>query len=166
MLLRSLAGCKKAYGSNHRSTLQAVTNLGVVYLGLGRLPEAEALCRQALEGFENLYGPDHEDTRKAARNLSACQSRARLSETEAVPQTVLEGVDNALGSNLASSSELGSATNGRAGPDQVLLPETELERNKFFWSKKAEKRTKNLAILIGKVFKGSSSRAGAKEESN
>jgi hypothetical protein len=41
MYQRALAGCEKALGPDHTSTLDTVNNLGILYCAQGKLAEAE-----------------------------------------------------------------------------------------------------------------------------
>ncbi|SLM37739.1 beta transducin-like protein het-e4s [Lasallia pustulata] len=43
---------EKAWGPEHTSTLGTVNNLGVLYKDQGKMAEAEAMYRRALEGKE------------------------------------------------------------------------------------------------------------------
>jgi tetratricopeptide (TPR) repeat protein len=48
MYLRALAGCEKALGPDHTSTLDTVNNLGTLYRAQGKLTEAEEMYLRAL----------------------------------------------------------------------------------------------------------------------
>ncbi|SLM38811.1 nb-arc and tpr domain protein [Lasallia pustulata] len=50
MYRRALEGYEKAWGPEHTSTLDVVNNLGLLYAGQGKMAEAEAMYRRALEG--------------------------------------------------------------------------------------------------------------------
>ena len=48
--MRALKGKKKAWGTEHISTLNTVNNLGLLYKDQGKIAEAEAIYIRALEG--------------------------------------------------------------------------------------------------------------------
>lgn len=48
MYERALAGYEKAWGSDHTFTLDTVNNLGVLYVNLGKLKQAEQMFQRAL----------------------------------------------------------------------------------------------------------------------
>ena len=50
MFNRALAGCEKALGDKHTSTLTTVNNLGALYAGQGRVKDAEIMFNRALAG--------------------------------------------------------------------------------------------------------------------
>jgi predicted S18 family serine protease len=45
-------GHKKAWGTEHMSTLDTVNNLDMLYAGQGKMMEAEAMYMRALQGYE------------------------------------------------------------------------------------------------------------------
>ena len=71
MHLRALQGREKALGAEHTSTLDTVSNLGVLYAKQGKMAEAEVMYLRALQGYENAMGADHPRTQVIARNLNA-----------------------------------------------------------------------------------------------
>jgi tetratricopeptide (TPR) repeat protein len=52
MYLRALRGREKAWGAEHKSTLDTVNNLGNLYKDQGKIAEAEAILLRALCGRE------------------------------------------------------------------------------------------------------------------
>ena len=50
--MRALKGKKKAWGTEHTSTLNTVNNLGNLYKDQGKMAEAEAIYMRALKGYE------------------------------------------------------------------------------------------------------------------
>jgi tetratricopeptide (TPR) repeat protein len=56
MYQRALQGYEKALGAEHTSTLDTVSNLGILYQNQGRLAEAEQMFQQALQGYKKALG--------------------------------------------------------------------------------------------------------------
>ena len=56
LYLRALAGFETALGAEHSSTLETVSNLGVLYARQGRLFDAKKMYEHALAGFEKALG--------------------------------------------------------------------------------------------------------------
>ncbi|KAJ5627817.1 hypothetical protein N7490_010045 [Penicillium lividum] len=56
MFKRALEGKEKAWGREHTSTLNTVNNLGTLFRNQGRLQEAEAMYKRALDGYEAAFG--------------------------------------------------------------------------------------------------------------
>ena len=83
MYQQAFARYVKALGSDHKSTLDTVYNLGVLYKDQGRLEEAEAMYQQALAGYEKALGSDHKSTLKTVYNLGVLYtSQGRLEEAK------------------------------------------------------------------------------------
>ena len=75
-----------------------VNNLGNLYSDQGRLEEAEAIYRRALDGKEKALGPDHTSTLETVDNLGVLyRDQGRLMEAEAMYRRALEGYEKALG---------------------------------------------------------------------
>ena len=90
-----------------------MSNLGGLLEACGKLDEAEALYRRALEGMERVLGPDHSDTLTSVNNLGLLlQARGELAEAEVLCRRALEGRERVLGpdhsSTLSSVNNLGS----------------------------------------------------------
>ena len=49
-------GHKKAWGTEHMSTLDTVNNLDMLYADQGKMVEAEVMYMRALQGYENAVG--------------------------------------------------------------------------------------------------------------
>src|SRR5438034_457792 len=62
MYERALAGCEKALGPDHTSTLNTVNSLGNLYSDQGRLAEAEAMYERQQAGTRKARAPDHTTT--------------------------------------------------------------------------------------------------------
>jgi hypothetical protein len=82
---RTLAGSEKILGPEHTSTLRTVNNLGNLYVGQGRLAEAEAMYERALAGREKALGPEHMSTVDSAQRLSALRNSGRESASDDEP---------------------------------------------------------------------------------
>jgi tetratricopeptide (TPR) repeat protein len=97
MYQRALRGNEKAWGLEHISTLNTVDNLGLLYVGLGRLGEAEKMYQRALQGFEKAWGPEHTLTLNTVDNLGLLYvDLGRLDEAEKMLQRALDGHAKAI----------------------------------------------------------------------
>jgi tetratricopeptide (TPR) repeat protein len=106
MYLRALAGCEKALGRDHTSTLNTVNNLGVLYVDQGKLDEAEELFRRAIRGKEMALGRDHVLMLNTVNNLGVLYAgQGKLDEAEKMYEQALAGRDKALGCDHTSTLE-------------------------------------------------------------
>ena len=65
-------------GVDHKDTLTAVNMIGLFLREQGKLKEAEAYWRRALEGRERSRGPDHPNTLQSVSNAATSgQARPR-----------------------------------------------------------------------------------------
>jgi tetratricopeptide (TPR) repeat protein len=60
----------RVFGEEHRSTLSSLSNLGIVLTSQGKLEEAEAMHRRALDGYEKVLGSEHPDTLSSVDHLA------------------------------------------------------------------------------------------------
>jgi hypothetical protein len=58
--------CDEAWGPEHMSTLDTVSNLGLLYADQGRHNDAEMMYNRALAGKEKAWGPEHTSTLNTA----------------------------------------------------------------------------------------------------
>ena len=125
MYLRALAGCEKALGPDHRSTLITVNNLGSLYGDQGKLAEAEQMYLRALAGCEKALGPDHMSTLNTVNNLGLLYGdQGKLAEAEEMYLRALAGNEKALGPDHTST--LNTVNNlGLLYGDQGKLAEAE-----------------------------------------
>lgn len=79
MYQQALAGCEKALGPDHISTLETVNNLGDLYCDQSKLKEAEEMYQQTLAGREKALGPDHISSLETVSDLGYQGSGARNS---------------------------------------------------------------------------------------
>lgn len=56
-------------GPEHIETLSMVNHFGELYIGHGRLADAEKTCHRALSRFEKAFGSEHPSTLVAVDNL-------------------------------------------------------------------------------------------------
>ncbi|KAJ5820547.1 hypothetical protein N7474_006138 [Penicillium riverlandense] len=104
MYQRALAGCEKALGPRHTSTLDTVNNLGLLYQSQGKIKEAEEMYQRALAGCETALGPDHTSTLKTVNSLGNLYSdQGKLKEAEEMYQRALVGYEKALGPRHTST---------------------------------------------------------------
>ncbi|KAI4767751.1 purine and uridine phosphorylase [Aureobasidium sp. EXF-3400] len=125
MYERALAGKENALGLEHKSTLDTVNNLGLLYRDQGRLAEAEAMYGRALAGYEKALGPEHTSTLMTVNNLGILyRDQGRLVEAEAMYGRALAGYEKALGREHTST--LDTVNNlGTLYADQGKLTEAE-----------------------------------------
>ncbi len=71
MYRRALESKEKAWGPEHKSTLDTVDNLGLLYADQGKKQEAEAMYGRALEGKEKAWGPEHTSTLSTVSNMAS-----------------------------------------------------------------------------------------------
>jgi tetratricopeptide (TPR) repeat protein len=78
----------------------AFHGLGNLYLGQGKLKEAEEMYQRALAGKEKALGPDHISTLDTVNNLGVLyKNQRKLKEAEGMYQRALTGYEKALGPN-------------------------------------------------------------------
>ena len=70
----------------------------MVLLSAGKLSEAEALLREALEGNRRAFGDEHQDTLVSIANLARLlQAQGEIDEAELLFGRALEGLRRTLG---------------------------------------------------------------------
>ncbi len=110
LMLKALAASEKALGHHHLSTLNAVHDLGSLYLSQRKLAKAEEMCLRALTGREEVLGPAHRDTLSCVNLLGVCYNdRGELEKAEQLYQRALAGRKDVLGP--AHRDTLQSVTN-------------------------------------------------------
>jgi tetratricopeptide (TPR) repeat protein len=98
MYKRALAMRKKLRGSKHRSTLNIINDLGILYSYQGRYPEAEAMFEHALACREKGLGFEHADTLMTVNSLgNVYLVQGKLVQAEAMYKRALAGKGKALG---------------------------------------------------------------------
>jgi tetratricopeptide (TPR) repeat protein len=113
MGMQVLQGYEELFGSNHTSTLDAVSNLGNLYMDQGKLYIAEKMYSRALQGYEEALGLKHQSTLSIVNNLAGLYIKlGRLDEAEKMYSRALQGYEEALG--LKHTSTL-SIVNNLAG---------------------------------------------------
>jgi tetratricopeptide (TPR) repeat protein len=106
MYQRALQGYEKAFGAEHTSTLDIVSNSGNLYRKQGKLPEAEKIYQRVLQGYEKAFGAEHLSTLKAVNNLGSLYTdQGKLAEAEQMYQRALLGKEKALGAEHTSTLE-------------------------------------------------------------
>jgi tetratricopeptide (TPR) repeat protein len=80
------------------SSHDAIHSLGRLYADQGKLGDAEAMYRRALEGYEKALGCEHTSTLSTVNNLGTLyRNQGKLSDAEAMYRRALEGKEKALG---------------------------------------------------------------------
>ena len=106
-LMRHVARCWRFVvdgGVDDNGREWSLHNFGNLYLGLGRLDEAEKMYQRALQGFEKAWGPEHTSTLSTVNNLGwLYQSLGRLDEAEKMYQRALQGKEKAWGPEHTST---------------------------------------------------------------
>ncbi|SLM38624.1 Tetratricopeptide-like helical domain [Lasallia pustulata] len=117
---------EKAWGPEHTSTLDTVNNLGLLYKDQGKMAEAEAMFRRALEGKEKAWGPEHTSTLDTVNNLgNLYANQGKMAEAEAMYRRALEGKEKAWGPEHTST--LDTVNNlGLLYKDQGKMAEAEV----------------------------------------
>lgn len=136
--LQAIAGLMKALGLEHPFTLNALSNLGLLYARIGRLEDAEAFCRCALAGYEESFGAAHPQTLNIVHNIGTILSDQHKRDAAALMyRRAVEGYQQALGpehpttlnatSNLLSISEASSRPTEADRLGESLTPRRQLE---------------------------------------
>lgn len=102
MYQRALQGKEKAWGTDHTVTLGTVNNLGILYVDLGRLEEAEKMYQRALQGYETALGQEAVKTYIPALNTSQnlanlYEQMSRTIEAEKLYLYALRSIEAVLG---------------------------------------------------------------------
>ena len=89
---------------DNRTALDAVHNLGLLFANQGKMVEAEAMYRRALEGYEKALGPEHTSTLNTVNNLgNLYKNQGKVVEAEAMYRRALEGKEKAWGPEHTST---------------------------------------------------------------
>ncbi len=79
---------------DNRKMCQAIHGLGALYKDQGKMQEAEAMYRRALEGKEKAWGPEHTSTLGTVNNLGALyKDQGKMQKAEAMYRRALEGYE-------------------------------------------------------------------------
>ncbi|KAJ5773803.1 hypothetical protein N7457_008699 [Penicillium paradoxum] len=92
--------CLKTFGETEvgGEIARALYSFSLLYLYQGRLREAEAICKRALAGDENLWGPDDIWTLSLVNNLgNIYENQGRPQEAESMYKRALEGYEKVWG---------------------------------------------------------------------
>jgi non-specific serine/threonine protein kinase/serine/threonine-protein kinase len=126
-------------GNDHPETLSSINSFAVSLRSMGRLEEALAYSREALDGRRRVLGEDHPRTLNAIANLGAVlEEMGRLDEALGCYRDALEGRRRVLGDDhpetLLSISYVGSLLLGRGEHEQtaaLLSPGESAARRSF-----------------------------------
>ena len=98
MYIRALRGKEKAWGPEHKSTLDTVHYLANLYQAQGKMVEAEQMYIRALRGMEKAWGPEHTSTLDTVNNLGILyETQEKLAEAEQLYIRALRGYERARG---------------------------------------------------------------------
>ncbi len=110
---------------DNQAALDAIHSLGSFYTNQGKMAEAEAMYRRALEGKEKAWGPEHTSTLDTVNNLgNLYKDQGKMAEAEAMYRRALEGYEKAWGPEHTST--LNTVNNlGNLYIDQGKMAEAE-----------------------------------------
>jgi tetratricopeptide (TPR) repeat protein len=104
--------CGANWSFDDTMAINAIHDLGNLYVDQGRPKEAEMMYQWALEGNEKALGLNHISTLTTVRNLGVVyMDQERLEEAEAMYERALQGMEKALGAEhtltLETANNLG-----------------------------------------------------------
>jgi tetratricopeptide (TPR) repeat protein len=110
-------------------TLTNINSVATLLKRQGRLPEAEALFREAVAGWRRLYGSEHENTLSALNNLgTVLQGLGSLAEAQTLYLEALAGSRRTLGPDhedtLNTMTNLATVLKGLGGKSRLAEAET------------------------------------------
>jgi hypothetical protein len=98
MYERALRGYEKICGLEHKSTLDTVNNLGILYRKQWKMAEAEEMYLRALRGFEEICGPEHKSTLDTVNSLGILYRKQwKMAEAEEMYLRALRGFEKICG---------------------------------------------------------------------
>ena len=100
---RTLAGYEKALGKDHRSTLEAINNMAVVFDKQGLYGEAPEWYERALAGKEQSLGKEHPSTLNIVYIMASAFDNQGHDEALEWYRRALAGCEKALGKNHLST---------------------------------------------------------------
>ncbi|KAF3159958.1 hypothetical protein TWF751_000510 [Orbilia oligospora] len=101
---RALAGCEKALGKDHPSTLDTVHNIAGVFSNQGKYDEAMRWYQRAISGREKALGKDHPSTLDTVNNIALVFSnQGKYDEAMQWYERALAGKEKALGKSHPST---------------------------------------------------------------
>ncbi|KAH8744290.1 putative kinesin light chain, partial [Hyaloscypha finlandica] len=93
-------------GAEYPSTLDTVSNLGILYADQGKLAEAEKIYEQTLQGYEMALGAKHPSTLDIVNNLPIVYvNQGRHGEAEKMYERELQKAEDLLTSLLKQLSQ-------------------------------------------------------------
>ncbi|OHW93509.1 NB-ARC and TPR domain protein [Colletotrichum incanum] len=95
---------RSGMGAAEKEEVWVFHKLGNLYYNQGRLKEAEAMYKRALQGKEKALGPDHTSTLDTVNNLGNLYlDQGQFKEAEAMYKQALQGYEKALGPEHTST---------------------------------------------------------------
>ena len=125
----ALTGYEKVWGPDHASTLNTVTNLGLLYVDLDNLEEAEQMYQRASDGYARTIHPDNRLTFIPALNnmwafASLRKSQGRIEDARYWYSQALLGYEKTLGQDHNKCQAL------RGNLEALVIEEEEEEKEK------------------------------------
>ncbi len=74
MYLRALAGKEKAWGPDHKNSLDTRYNLALLYKAKSMRKDAAKHFDLVVQGYARLLGPGHPETIEASDQLKSCEA--------------------------------------------------------------------------------------------
>jgi len=90
LLQRSYRGNVELYGLESENTLMSLMNLAVVTDESGDYEHALEFYAQALQGYENILGPDHPDTTRCKDNRDALLGEKEINALEDLAESAVQ----------------------------------------------------------------------------
>ncbi len=121
---------RRVPGDDTSVTLVAISDMGHVLFGMGKLAEAEPYWREALEGFRRVLGDDHTQTLVSITNLGKVlnamgrhqEARTLLEQGEPLARRLWTGSNaKSLGVYLARLGEARTGVGQYTGAESTLL---------------------------------------------
>lgn len=110
--------------------IDSLNMLGSLYTDQGKLPEAEAMYKRALEGREKAHRRDHTSTLDTVNNLGHLYAgQGKLQEAKAMCKRALEGKEKVLGrDHISTLDAVNNLGNLYAGQGKLQKAETMYNR--------------------------------------
>ena len=160
MYKQALRGYKEALGPSHSSTLQTLSNLGLLYMKQGRLDEADQMYEQALRGYEALssvYIQQSLPALNTLENMGDLYARqAEVAKAQAMYAKALSGLTSTLGQSSERCMSLAAKMEALppASQEKEAQPRLSTVGERYGIHHDRRKKNSRLSIrrLVKKVF--------------